>query len=148
MPVFKYKIPRKVHTPAPAFNVQLQADDEGLTGQIQGYPASDIEERFARALDRDERVSSYTFREAVIAGRNLPGQLEVDFMIQTGAIVKPVQVDGEFAHKGLSKKEEDAMKDELINKFLSKYGAARVQRIDGEKLSDQRKANDLVRDLL
>jgi hypothetical protein len=148
MAVFKYKIPRKARSDAPAFNAQLQKADEGLTGMVQGSPASDLEERFARALAKDNRVMGYTFREPVISARNLPGQLEVDFVIQSGPLIIPVQIDGEFAHKGQSKKQEDALKDAMVNDYYRQYGASLVKRIDGDLLSDQNAANKLVRELL
>jgi hypothetical protein len=146
--VFKYKIPRKKRQPAPAYNAQQDIQDEGLTGMVNGEPASDLEERFARALDKDTRVNGYSFREAVISARNLPGQLEVDFVVQVGPMVYPIQVDGEFAHKGTSKKQSDRIKDMEVDEYYKQYGAQPVQRINGDLLSDQDSANKVVRELL
>lgn len=148
MKTFKYKIPRGSHRPAPAYNAQTPSKDEQLSGIVLGLAASDIEERFARALDRDNRVTGYSFRVPVITGRNLPGQLEVDYVIQTGPVLYLVQIDGEFSHKGQSKRQEDAIKDAIINEFYAKYGASPVQRIDGQLLSTQQEANNLVKDML
>jgi hypothetical protein len=146
--VFKYKIPRKARLEEPAYNAQTEAHDEGLTGQVQGIAASDIEERFARALSKDSRVTSYLFREPVISRRNLPGQLEVDFVVLAGPLVIPIQIDGEYAHKGAAKKQEDALKDAMVNDFYKQYGANLVVRINGDLLFDQSNTNKIVRDLL
>ena len=146
---FKYKPARRAHLREPAWNQQRQAEREFLSGIVQGLAASDIEERFSRALDKDDRVIGYTFREAVLAGRNLPGQLEVDFMIETaGGEIWPVQVDGEFAHKGASKRQEDALKDTMINDYYRRYGVHPVKRIDGDLLKTQKDANELVKEML
>lgn len=146
---FKYKVRRKARKPAP-FGEQVRAkQDEMLSGYIYGDAASDIEERFARALQKDTRVSGFSFREAVITARNLPGQLEVDFVVSVGPMVYPFQIDGEYAHKGIAKKQDDARKDSLVNEYMMKqYGAQPVIRIDGERLSSQDDADKLVRSLL
>jgi hypothetical protein len=148
MPVFTYKIPRKKRVSIPAGSAQKQDEGEVLSGQIQGQAASDIEERCARALDKDDRIFGYTFREAVISRRNLPGQLEVDFVVYSGSLIYPIQVDGEFAHKGTGKKAEDALKDAMVNNYFKQYGAQPVLRIDGDKLADQSSADKLVKELL
>lgn len=145
---FKYKIPRDNFRPAPFGDIKHEKDDEQLTGAIGGNEASDIEERFARALYKDARVSGFSFREPVISARNLPGQLEVDFLVQSGPELYPIQVDGEYAHKGISKAQDDARKDALVNEYYKQYGAHLVKRIDGELLQNQEDADRLVRSLL
>jgi hypothetical protein len=145
---FKYKI-RRIPRKPPAFGSITRAnDDEVLSGYIYGADASDIEERFARALDKDSRVTGYSFREPVITARNLPGQLEVDFVVQVGPEIQPYQIDGEYAHKGASKKQDDARKDAMVNAYYEQYGARLIKRIDGELLRNQDEADKLVRSLL
>lgn len=145
---FKYKISRGNNKPAAFGKIKRETADEELTGLIGRDAASDIEERFARALYKDARVSGFSFREPVITARNLPGQLEVDFVVQSGPEIYPIQVDGEYAHKGASKKADDARKDNMVNEYYKQYGARLVQRIDGEKLQNQEDADRLVRSLL
>ena len=146
---FKYKTIRNQQRKPPRFgDIYHPPTGEGLTGLINGWKASDIEERFARALDNNPRVTGYSFREAVISSRNLPGQLEVDFVVQTGPVIHPIQVDGEYAHKGISKHTSDAGKDALVNEYYKPYGAMPVIRIDGAKLFNQDAADFLVKGLL
>jgi hypothetical protein len=145
---FRYKTPRKEHKPAPFFNAQVEVKGEGLTGLVQGMKASDLEERFARAMAKDNRVMGYTFRQAVIAPRNMPGQLEVDFVVQVGPIIRPIQIDGDFTHKGDNKKQSDKVKDILVDNYFHKFGYQPVQRINGNFLSTQKDADRLVREVL
>lgn len=145
---FKYKIRRIPRKPLAFGKITRANDDEILSGFIYGAEASDIEERFARALNKDTRVAGYSFREPVITARNLPGQLEVDFVVQVGPEIQPYQIDGEYAHKGLSKKQDDARKDAMVNAYYEQYGAKLVRRIDGELLRNQDEADKLVRSLL
>ena len=119
--------------------------DEGLTGELQGLPASDTEERFARALDK--QALGYEFRAAQIAGRNLPGEVEVDFMVYDGATIQPVQIDGEFAHKSAEQKSEDAIKDVILDKSLEGTGALPVKRIPGAFLETQEEVNNVVKEM-
>lgn len=147
--MFKYKLNRPPHKPLPFGrpNGKQQAD-EVLSGYIQGAKASDIEERFARALSKEKSVDGYSFRYPVISPRNMPGQLEIDFVVQCGGYVYPFQVDGEIAHKGYGKKQDDARKDILVNQYMKKYSAFPVKRIDGELLSTQERADKIVRELI
>lgn len=148
MKTFRYKVRRTPRKEMPFGKIQVVKEDEGLTGVIYGSPASDIEERFARALSTDSRITGFTFREAVIAPRSMPGQLEIDFVVQVGPLVYAIQIDGEIAHKGTAKKMDDARKDALVNQYMRRFGARPVIRIDGEKLASQEDADKLVRMLL
>jgi hypothetical protein len=145
---FRYKVRRIEIKPLPVGKIQRDSEDEGLTGYINGFAASDIEERFARALSRNEAIDGFTFREAVISGRNLPGQLEVDFIVFVGPQTYVFQLDGEFAHKGISKKQDDARKDALVDEYMRKYGARPVMRIPGNQLENQEDTDRLVRSLI
>ena len=145
---FKYKIRRIPRKPLPAGNIQQEGPEEILSGYIRGAEASDIEERFARALEAVRHVDNYEFRMPVISGRGLPGQLEIDFVVTLGALVYPFQIDGEYAHKGISKRMDDNRKDVLVNQYMQRYGAKPVMRIDGEKLQTQEMADQLVKELI
>lgn len=119
---------------------------ENLTGFVRGKKASDIEERFGRALDKNQRVSNYLFQVSYIAGMNLPGEIRLDFLVFSGGTEWPIQIDGEFAHKTAAQKAEDAIKDAILDDFL-KGKAQATQRIDGELLDTQDNADKLVRRL-
>ena len=146
---FRYKVRRIARKPLPVGTIKHENIDEMLSGYVAGAEASDIEERFSRALSKSERVSGYLFRDPVISPRYLPGQLEVDFVVEADGVVYPFQIDGEFAHKNTSKKMDDARKDGLVNEYLKyKYNAMPVKRIPGYELQTQDDANKLVRELL
>jgi len=141
---FQYKKPRRPPRPEP-ISIQRDTALEQFTGEIQGMPASDIEERFARALAKNGRVRGYQFRAAYVAGRNMPGEVEVDFVVDTGAIT-PVFVDGEFAHKSGAQREEDRVKTAILDDLL--YGAAQpAVRISFEQLESQEEADRTVTEL-
>ena len=125
--------------------VRAPVEGEVFVGEIQGMPSSDIEERFARSLDR--RQMNYDFRTAYVAGRNLPSEIELDFMVYIGGISYPFQIDGAFAHKNASQKSEDAAKDAILDDRLRGTGAFPVRRISGEKLETQEMSDAVVKEL-
>ena len=146
---FKYKVRRIPRKPLPFGTIAHENIGESLSGYVNGADASDLEERFSRALNKSEQVSGYLFRDPVISPRYLPGQLEVDFVVESDGVVYPFQIDGEFAHKNMSKKLDDARKDVLVNEYLkTKYNAMPVKRIPGDDLQTQDDANRLVMELL
>lgn len=144
---FKYKIPRKDNNHLPFGKPQQQRGDEFLTGVVNGQKASDIEERFARALNRVKK--GFVFRMPIISPRNMLGQLELDFLVIDEPHYYPVQIDGAYAHKAESKQQEDQKKDILIQAFLKKeYNAMPIKRIKGIDLETQEEANLQVQELL
>ena len=127
------------NTPAP--KIQTPSDDEMLMGYVQGMEASDLEERFARAIAKmPDLVLGYSFRKPMIAGKNLPGWAELDFSVFTPTGYQPIQVDGEYAHKSQQQKSEDTVKDALINEELKGY-AQPIIRINGDLLQTQAEAD-------
>ena len=149
MKPFKYTVRRIPRKPLPFGQIQVQRTDEGLTGYVDGAAASDIEERFSRSLRGNSEVTGYKFREPVISPRNLPGQLEVDYVVEVNGTVYAFQLDGDFAHKGIGKKMDDARKDELVNAYLKqKYNAMPVKRIPGDQLQTQDDTDRMLKELL
>ena len=139
MKPFQYKIPR---SPARTTNVDRLTDSdpiETFTRELQGMKASDIEERSARSLDR--RNISYDFRQAYIAPRNVQGEVELDFMVYIGNVMQPVQVDGEFSHFTQQQKQEDRVKDAILNERLRRDGAYPVIRIPQRHLEYQEQSD-------
>lgn len=148
---YQYKKPRKPSAPKVANRVQTQAEEENLTGFVQGKEASDIEERFARALDKLEK--RYSFREHFFGpARNTPGAIEVDFLVDDGTWF-PIQIDGEYAHKTAGQKDRDNVNDARLNQYFSKVGVSNVRRIpDGKEymvgdLDDQESADQVVKEV-
>lgn len=148
--MFKYKVRKPPSQPLPLGKVNtIPANNEVLSGYVQGAKASDIEERFARGLSVDKRVDGYQFRFPVISPRNHPGQLEIDFVVQSAGLIYCFQVDGAYAHKGIGKQQDDLRKDVLSNEFMrKKYNAMPIRRIPWSKLTTQEQANFTVRELI
>jgi hypothetical protein len=131
---FQYDLPKSGARIDRVDRLETPAADEFFTGQVKGLPASDIEERSANYLDR--RGVDYEFRPVYVAGRNLPGSVELDFLVYIGDVMQPVQIDGEFAHFTANQRAEDRTKDAYLNDQLRGSGAFPVIRIPqkrGEK---------------
>lgn len=138
----KYKINKVPVREMPFGEPNIVKNDESLTGWVNGKKASDIEERFARALSSNERVDGFVFIFPVVSPQNMVGQLELDFLIQAGAFYYPVQIDGTYAHKNASKQSEDMVKDRIIWEHLkASYSVMPVVRIKGIALETQEEAN-------
>lgn len=123
-------------------------DEPPLTGMVQGQRASDIEERFARALDKLSKVTRYDFLPTILAPPNMAGSIQIDFMVYAGE-VWPVQLDGDWVHKSAEAKAHDQLQDALADEYFASagYGAQPQQRIPGHLISNQQDADQLVRTL-
>lgn len=153
----RYKIPRGLSDWEPRRpNPQDTAVREEFTGIVQGKAASDIEERFARALDK--KGYDYEFRPVYLGGRNIPGSVELDFMVFVGGQQFAVQIDGEFAHKSAEQKANDRAKDGQLTQYLEGLldaprpmpfnpDGALVTRIPGDYLETQAEADWVVEGL-
>jgi len=148
---YKFKKGRKAAPPRVSNRVETQAFDEELTGEVQGWEASDIEERFARALRKNN--IKFSFREHFFGPtRTTPGAVEVDFLVESGGWW-PIFIDGEYAHKSQTKRDEDSVKDARLDELLMKYGINPSRRIpDGKKymvgdLDDQDSVDQIVEEL-
>jgi len=145
--MFKYKLNRPRHDDLPLGTPTVVRSDETLTGWVNGNKASDIEERFARALSSIGK--EFAFRLPVISPRNMLGWLEVDFLVAHIPYYYPIQIDGEYAHKNESKKQKDAMKDILVYENLrNEYGnVVPVIRIPGSYLATHEEAVTKAKDI-
>ena len=139
---FKYKLsPRPPKMPLN--RIAGTSEDERLTGFVQGKEASDLEERFARSLDKLDK--KYVFEYEVLAPVGIPGQEnQIDFVVEE---TRPIEVDGNFVHKSGSAKAEDQIRDAILNDFLSQYGWEPIMRISGDRLEDQQHADAVVGEL-
>lgn len=150
MKTFKYKIRRDRQDPIRHPQPRVIKDSENLSGMVQGWSASDIEERFARALEKMKKdyPLSYEFRTTIFGARNEVGFKELDYRIYTMTGNYAVELDGSFAHKSIATKEEDAAKDQMVNSLLKKDGYYPLKRIPGDQLGTQEQADKLVKDLI
>lgn len=129
---------------------------ETLTGIVQDLPASDIEERSARAIDKLPEWS-YHFRLRIdpITGQlssnftNLSGEVEIDFVAVRGSEVRSVLVDGEISHfMSLWQRVQDEEKTEKVNAYMRQIGQGDAVRVPFWKLDTQQNSDRYYRQLL
>ena len=141
---YKYKIPR-AKQPDRLDRLEPIPNDEGLTGLVQGQRASDLEERFARALYKLKL--RFWFQFYVYTAYSLPGEDKVvDFVVDAG-LMWPLEVDASFTHKTSEQRQYDKIRDAQVDEALGRAGYQRIQRIPGEKLATQDLANQKAADL-
>ena len=122
------------------------SDEEVLSGYVKGKEASDIEERFAKALDDAEK--DYGFQVEFMTPFSIPGQeKEVDFVIYDGQ-PQPVEIDGTYAHKSGEQKANDIARDAILNEQLGQQGYLPIIRIPGYALETPEDATKLVEEKL
>lgn len=144
---FRYK---KMRTPSPPRVEALSqtgGDDEVLTGEVQGQNASDLEERFARAL---ENVGvSFRFQMPVQTAHSLRGQEKnVDFLLYSGERQYPVEVYGPYFHETSAHRLKDEERERELNDAFQKMGLEKLQIVWYYHLYDQEIANEAARRLL
>ena len=119
------------------------SNDERLTGFVKGKEASDLEERFARALDAEGK--EYQFEVEVTPPTAIPGQEnQIDFLVEE---IYPVEIDGTFTHKTAAQKANDFLRDAVLNDYLSGFGWYPIERIEGDRLETQEAAATIVKGL-
>ena len=129
---FKYIVPRVLRPDPPTGGgVTRVTVPEVLTGYVQGKKASDIEERMGKAFGK--LGAGYEFRarlSPLLNGsrvlsqmiRNLPGELEIDFLVMHG-VVRPIQVNGEIGHfMAPWQAQVDIDKNAMIDQFGAMLG--------------------------
>lgn len=142
---YQIPIPRKKKPAGKFYKPHDMSVVETFVGEINGLKASDLEERSVRSITK--LGGEYEFRVPFVAGRNLPGEAELDFMVDFNGVYQPAQVDGGFAHKAAAQKAEDAVKDAIIDAILGD-GYLPVVRIPGDKLQTQDDSDQTWREVL
>jgi len=139
---YEYKIRKKKLPLTGRQTPRAARDAEELSGTVHGFRASDLEERFAKALDLKD--IEYYFRFA-LGERGMPGWRELDFLVVFFGY-HPIEVeDITFIHRG--KTSEDAWKDAQVMEALKEYQPFPVVHITNDDLYDQDAANATVRRL-
>ena len=111
------------------------SDDEALSGYVKGKEASDLEERFARALYNKRK--DFDFQRDFMTPHSIPGQeKEVDFVVYDGQ-PQPIEIDGMYAHKSGEQKANDVTRDAILNETLGGMGYLPIIRIPGFELESQ-----------
>ena len=123
--------------------LELPLEEERLAGQVQGYPATDIEERMHIAfLHNGVRPEDIEFQPSFIAGRNMAGEIRPDFALHIG-LIQVWYADEEFFHKTAEQKKKDEMNDAILFNRMN----GRIEfpiRIPGDDLDTQEDADRAI----
>lgn len=132
-------------------------EKEVFTGVVQGKKASDLEERFARSLEKNGIGFEFRVRiSSMIAGArrltkvfaNLPGEVEIDALVQHDRTI-PVMIDGFIGHMMAPwQQERDQEKTAIVNDFGKQFGWQEVVRIPFTELETQTLSDWAARKLL
>jgi hypothetical protein len=151
---FKYNVRRTLSPEYTSEGVSRVGSTEQLVGSVQGKTASDLEERMSRAFDKlsinyefRARISSLALgdRRLTQARSNLPGELEIDHLIDAGQVI-PILVQGEIAHfMTPSQRLMDKEKQSLINEFGKSQGWHEVIEIPFTEIKSQEEADSVAR---
>ena len=134
--------PEKKEYLLPSRKPNVVSDKEQLLGFVQDTNASDIEERFAKALEKQNK--DYIFR-VPLGQVGEPGWKELDFMVIDGGYF-PIEIDEMgFIHQG--KETQDALKDAFVMDYFKDYNPFPVKRITGERLATQEIADQTAKEL-
>ena len=143
---FQYKTVKAPQTAFRHDRPQVMNDGEVLDKEVQGQAASDLEERFAKALDKNSRVTGYEFRVPYLAGRSMLGEVELDFAVYA-PLLYPVQIDGEIGHSSAEQIAKDLFNNARLDEHLRGIAAAPVVRVKWLDLQTQDDADQLVREM-
>jgi len=145
MKQYKYKL-RSRPPKMPLNRLAGVSNDERLTGYVKGKEASDLEERFARALANTGK--DFDFQQEFMTPHSIPGQeKEVDFVVYDGQ-PQPIEIDGTYAHKSGEQKANDVVRDAILNDELGKRGYLPIIRIPGTELGTQENTTAIVERIL
>lgn len=148
--VFKYDIPTSPEVSERLDRLVYDTPEEGFTGFVQGQPASTLEERFARALDKIDIIFRYFFQFVVPTPFQIPGQSNViDFMVVAAAWY-PIEIDGDFAHKSGEVRAKDKLRDAMLDdEMRDRYpGVVPIVRIPEHELTTQEDADQIAREII
>ena len=146
---YQYKMPSKGKLETDKNRLPEQtaeaADPTPLTGFVNGVRATNIEERFARALKK--HGLRYRFQVEFRTAASLPGRERVvDFVVYHG-LKYPVEVDGEFAHSTAAQETADRIREELLNEVFRWKCMPPLQRVKWWQLETQVQADAVVGEL-
>jgi hypothetical protein len=123
---------------------------EVLTGFVHGRRASDLEERFAKALDF--YGLDFIFQYEVATAYSLPNEgKKIDFIVFDGGLGIPIEIGASFVHDSPSKLEEERERQGLINPVLMAQGILPLgleeYKVEFDRPKDFEDAKILAREL-
>ena len=138
---YEYKRVR-ARRPEPSFERPL-GEQEILTGFVNGKTASDLEERFANALE--EVGLDYIFQYIVETAYTLPDEgKKVDFVVNDGGTEVAVEPGASFIHGTQSEKERSRQREAIINPILALRGIGPIIMLPLDRPSSAEDARELV----
>jgi hypothetical protein len=118
---FEYKVGQIDSPPEVQFPEFGKDPAEALTGYVHGQKASDLEERFAKALD--QFGLQYQFQFEVASAYGLPGEEKtIDFLVDQNGMWIPIEIGATFTHGSVSKQEIDRKRESILNPILVNMG--------------------------
>ena len=143
---YLYPKPKTERLDVPLNRIPPTPAGEGLTGQVMGKDASDIEERYARALFK--QGVEFQFQYDVWTAYTLPTeQKKVDFVVWDGGVPFPEEVDAAFTHNTAEQKAYDVERDGIVNDAMASEGWQPIRRIDGERMNTQEGADQVAMEM-
>lgn len=117
---FQYQIPSK-RMPPPHLAPITPKDqtEEGLTGWVNGLRASDLEERWARAL-RAKNLKFIFHFQTRIPGRGYKN--DIDFVVNDDFKRVAIEVFGPLSHEGEGNMRRDEVRISELNPVLASQG--------------------------
>lgn len=128
-------------------DLETPEGEEQLPEYIYGKKVSNIEARFFIAASEHPSVDYVETQVSYVSGRNLPGEIRLDFLLHSGGIKFPVFTDGLYWHKDPAQKAKDAYQEDRIDEILQGAFCFPVQRVpdtDLETIEDAAVAIDGV----
>lgn len=115
-----------------------------LEPQVQGYPATDIEERMYIALLRSGvSDADIEFQPSYIAGRNMSGEIRPDFADYSGALIRIWYADADYWHRSAAQRNKDRTNDAILFQRLN----GKIEfpyRVPGRDLETQEDADRAI----
>lgn len=122
----------------------LREDEEVLTGYVRGLPASDLEERMARSLDKYKL--SYQFQVEFPTAFSLPyQQRKVDFVVNGDQPLEPAGKIGHYMSIGQSA--EDQLRALFLNETFAALNMKPLKTIPYWEVPDQQRMDRKIEDL-
>ena len=108
-------------------------EHEQLTGIVQGMKASDLEERWSRAIEKLNVNYEFRVRISSIATgakqhlqrkfTNVEGEVEIDHLCDFYGRVTPIMIDGMISHFMTPyQADSDRLKKDIVDEFGKSYG--------------------------
>lgn len=143
---FQFKKQRRVDFPGILRPKQTSVEQDELSGTVHGKKASDIEERFAKALDR--AGISYGFQYFVETEYTLPdNEKQVDFVVYHNNRKYPVEIYGSYFHSSSGDMLRDMERERQLNDRFRAWGWEDLQTVWDYELFDMTAAQETVRRL-